>query len=270
MVVDYSGDGAWVELYKFTLADATVQYYTSFHDDILWSVDSNTYLAIPINRTTKSRTFNLAPSEIMVTLSLDDSIFDIDNVKNNKLMDNCALVIYKVERGTDTNWSEVMSGVVGDVQTNEIIMSLKIEDELLSNKRRLPRRRYSATCEHVFCGTDCGLTLSDWKETGTADAGSDTDTIVDAARAEAAGYFDGGYVEITSGDADGEKRQVKTYTVGNIELLVPFTASIAAGVTYDIYPHCQHIFTAKCDTIFSNTDNNGAFKNIPTSEEVYT
>ena len=269
-MVDYSGDGAWVELYKFTLADTTVKYFTSFHDDIVWSVDSQTYVAAAIRRSTKSRSFNLAPSDITIDMALNDTWFNIDDVKNNKLLDNCTVVIYKVERGTDSNYAEVMSGVVGDVHTTEVALAMKIQDELLSNKRRIPRRRYSAMCEHVFCGSDCGLTLADWKETGTAEAGSDTDTIVDAAnRSEAAEYFDGGYVEMTSGNANGEKRQVKAYTVGNIELLVPFTAAVANGDTYDIYPHCQHQFD-KCDAVFSNTDNNGAFKNIPKPEEAYT
>jgi hypothetical protein len=71
---------------------------------------------------------------------------------------------------------------------------------------------------------------------------------------------------MTSGDANGEKRPIKSYTTGTIEMLIPFSSAISSGDTYDAYPHCQKTL-AGCKR-FSNEDNFLGFHYIPRPEEV--
>lgn len=74
----------------------------------------------------------------------------------------------------------------------------------------------------------------------TADATSDATKIVDAALSiYGDGYFDTWWAYITSGLAEGDIRQIETYTlVGTIlDPYVDFSAAVANGDTYELHKH---------------------------------
>lgn len=77
---------------------------------------------------------------------------------------------------------------------------------------------------------------------GTTSATGTTSALIDAAGASNLlsypdGYWDDGYVRITSGAADGDVRKIATFTqsTGTIVPRGVFSAAIAASVTYELY-----------------------------------
>lgn len=87
----------------------------------------------------------------------------------------------------------------------------------------------------VTCGKDLGpLTV-----TGTIDSATGQRSFVDAARAEAAGYFARGRVTFTTGANAGISAEIKEHTAGgNFELWPRLAFPISAGDQYSMTPGC--------------------------------
>lgn len=256
-----------IDLYKFVYADgATEKYYTSFDQSVTF--DGDTYTPLGITRTSVEKTNDLSVSQVKISVVCDDTYFDMDNIRNAGQLDNCAVYIYTVDSSDVANYRLTFKGKIAEVSIGNVEMEIIVNSFTNELRRPACRRQFSVGCTHVFCDARCGLTIGDWDETGTAEAGSDASTIVDAAnRTEADEYWEGGYVQMTSGDNNGLFMPVKTYVTGTVTLINSFPNAIAENDTYTIWPHCEGKFS-KCDTIFSNTDNRLAFEYMPTMEEV--
>lgn len=73
-----------------------------------------------------------------------------------------------------------------------------------------------------------------------ADAGSNATKIVDAALSiYGDGYFDGYWIYVTSGDAEGDIRQVETFVQvsGTLTPWVNFSAAVASSDDYELHKH---------------------------------
>lgn len=68
------------------------------------------------------------------------------------------------------------------------------------------------------------------------------------------GYFDYGVLTMTSGLNNGLSMEVKTYTVGQIVLQLPFPYAVAPGDTYSLTAGCDRSF-ATCKDRFNNVLN---------------
>ncbi len=252
------------ELFKITLADGTIKYWTSNHKKITF--DGNDYTPIPIRRTATTKGTDLMTGSMEITISRNDVYVDTTELLERSL-DNATLLLYQVHRDDLTNYRLNFKGVSAEIAYDENTIAITFKDELNQFRTRIPKWKYTEQCRHRIYDAFCTLDIDDFKVTGTADAGSDADTMVDAARTEDDKYFDWGYLEMTSGNNDGKKRVVKAYTTGNVELLRSFPNAIAAGDTYTMYPHCHKVFS-RCEDIFSNEENYGGFLTIPKQEEV--
>jgi hypothetical protein len=68
------------------------------------------------------------------------------------------------------------------------------------------------------------------------------------------GYFDYGVLTFTTGLNTGLSMEVKSYTVGQIVLQLPFPYAVAAGDTYSLTAGCDRSF-ATCKDRFNNVLN---------------
>lgn len=83
------------------------------------------------------------------------------------------------------------------------------------------------------------------------------------------GYFDGGQITILTGANAGHKREVKSYTVGQITLHLPFPYSFVfdtAGVSYSMHRGCNKSETA-CKE-YNNYINFGGEPKLPGIDKV--
>lgn len=259
-----TGTIAVVELYKFTYADSTVKLFTSYGPGFTYSGD--TYVAVFISRTSFLKDTTLSVGEIKVSLVMDSTKVDTDAILNERQLDNGMLELYSVQISDVSNFKLLFKGTVSDVNLNNEVIEITVRDNFNLFRKRIPRLGHSESCPYRHGDSDCTVVINDFKVTGTAGAGSDTNTIVDAGLTQADEYFNGGYVKITSGTDNGKKRPIASYVVGTIELLFPFDNTTLTE-TYDAHPHCEKVFS-KCDTIFSNSANFGAFQNMPRNEQV--
>lgn len=110
----------------------------------------------------------------------------------------------------------------------------------------------SVTCRADVGDSECGVILV--VETGSITSVSSNDSFIDSARTEVDGFFNGGIVEITSGDNNGVKREIKTFTANNFQLGLPFPYPVSIDDTYHTTTGCDKTLTT-CINKFSNAVN---------------
>jgi uncharacterized phage protein (TIGR02218 family) len=253
------------QLFKVTYADGGIFYFTSYERDITWSVDGNTYLAIPIKADPAKKDSDLSTGEIKIIVPRSAEYLSVEQLFN-RYLDNAEVIITWIDRNIHTNYTVNFVGEVGEVNYNKSAVDITLKNELNMFRKKIPRRLYSESCDFSMYDSDCKLLKSNFVATGTIEFGSTTTIINDATRTEDDRYFDLGYVEITSGADIGHKRFVCRYEVGEIEVLIPFLHD-NVGEDYRIYPHCKKTFDS-CRDDFSNQLNFGGFQNIPKPSEV--
>lgn len=119
-----------------------------------------------------------------------------------------------------------------------------------------------------FGGTFCGKDLTALTVTGTVDSATGQRSFVDAARAEAAGYFSRGKVTFTTGLNAGVSAEIKEHTTGgNFTLWPRLTFPIAAGDQYSMTPGCTGLKEASGGTngctAWANLVRFGGFDKVP-------
>lgn len=114
----------------------------------------------------------------------------------------------------------------------------------------------------------CGVDLAPLTVTGTVDSATGQRSFIDAARAEAAGYFTRGRVTFTTGNNAGVSAEIKEHlTGGSFQLWPRLTFPILAGDQYSMTPGCTNLMEASggtngCDA-WANKLRYGGFLKVP-------
>ncbi len=113
-----------------------------------------------------------------------------------------------------------------------------------------------AGCRNVLGDEKCGVVLGAgspvYTFTGVVDGVSTNRFVLTVNdRTEDAGTFDRGTITFTSGDAVNLSFEVKTYTVGELELLSPVPYDVT-GDSYSIMRGCRGRFIEDCVETFGN------------------
>jgi len=266
MCPDISVDGDTIQIIKL--------YYLNFVDvtDVYWSAgeknftfDGNTYIPMPISTNSVEKKVDMSVVEVQLNNIPFNSDYIIPSKMLDRYLDNAVLSMYYVDRNDVSNYRLNFKGKSAGVNYSRANVNVSFKSNYNELNKIIPKIAYDVTCPFRIYGEECTLSISANSMTGVVDSG-DSDTINDSARAEEDGYFDFGYVQMTSGANNNEKRMVKSYTVGVIELLVPFTNAVSASDTYTVYPHCLRKYDL-CDTRFGNKANFGGCPHIPKPEE---
>lgn len=189
------------------------------------------------------------------------------------LFDGAAAEAWLVPWSGEGTTRRLLKGTFGKVDQSQ--MTFKVE--LLGDGAKLEQTPLVTTlqpgCEWKFGSPQCGKDLGPLTVTGTIDSGIGQREFVDAARAEASGYFSRGRVTFTSGDNVGISAEIKEHAAGGNFVLwprVPF--AIAAGDTYSMTPGCTLLKEASggtngCDA-WANYVNYGGFRDVPTKDKL--
>jgi uncharacterized phage protein (TIGR02218 family) len=162
----------------------------------------------------------------------------------------------------------LFTGTVADVDPSgtEVRMTVNSAIELLNIK--MPRNLYMASCLHTLFDSGCGLAAGTFTFSAAAGANCTTRQIT-CNLAQAAGYFDLGTIEFTSGFNAGQVRTVKTHTSGVLVPSFPLPYAPASGDLFSAKPGCDKLYATCNSAKFSNSANHRAYPFIPAPELTY-
>jgi uncharacterized phage protein (TIGR02218 family) len=258
------------EIYDIEFEDGTHKRFTSAGKNI--DFDGDTYYAVPISRADSKQEGSVKVGALRVTAqlgNLTDSLIDINEIRHRRTLDRAELKLYQVDLNDKSNYQLFFNGFTGRVMVTNTLLEVNFRDIFFLMKQKIPANTFSRSCPWGFGSDECTLTLSSEKISGTADAGGDDRLILDSGITEDDGYFNRGFIEITSGSLSGERSTVINYTTGSFLCLTPFSEAVGSGTTFDVYPHCQKT-RKRCKEFFANSDNFRGFTHIPRPEELHS
>jgi uncharacterized phage protein (TIGR02218 family) len=158
----------------------------------------------------------------------------------------------------------LFEGRVEEPMPSRTQVTMKLHSDLELLNIEMPRNVVKPGCYNDLWDAGCGLLKALFTVSSSA-ATSSTKTQILCSLAQAAGYFDLGTIEFSSGQNSGVKRTIKSYTPGTINLSSPLPYTPAPGDTFDAAPGCDKT-ESRCDTIFNNKANRRTFPYVPVPE----
>jgi hypothetical protein len=167
-------------------------------------------------------------------------------------------------------------GAVQEIQLGRFSVEMKISSNLLVlTQTQMPRCLYQAGCVHNLYDSGCALSKSAWTLAGSvasipSGAGVVTNANFNTNLTNADHYFELGVMAFTSGLNKGFSATVKTYlhASGNLQLMVPFPATVSVGDAFTIYPGCDKV-QSTCSGKFNNLMHFKATPYVPVPETLY-
>lgn len=245
--------GRPVELYEFRNG-STYYRYTSADGDV--SYGGNTFTAAPIARNAIEATSEVA--RLALNITCDRSLGVLSIFATVPPEDVIAVTVRRLHAGDGEAITQWMGRAV-NVTWNNAAAEIHCESVYTSLKRTGLRRLYQITCPHVVYGPGCNLSRTGFKVTKTLATVSGTTLTITTIGVDD-GYFNGGYMEWTSGGIV-HRRAIRTQIGGTLTISFPLPG-LAASASVDIYPGCDHTL-ATCTTRFSNYLNYGGMPYFP-------
>jgi uncharacterized phage protein (TIGR02218 family) len=145
------------------------------------------------------------------------------------------------------------AGRVGDVgKLTRSSTQIRVVSDLDLLNTMVPRNLYQPGCLNTLFDAACGLSEAAARVTSTASSASNANrTTFGHSLAQAAGFFDLGWVAFTSGANAGVRRTVRVHTSGQITTTTPWPEAIAPGDAFTIVPGCDKSL-ATCTSKFNN------------------
>lgn len=151
------------------------------------------------------------------------------------------------------------------------VIKAKVLSELNLLSTPMPPDVYQGPCKNTVFDTQCGLSRAAWAVSGAVSAVATGDAAYSQFTAsgfgQAAGYFDQGVVQFTSGANAGERRTVKSFAGGVFRFALPWPQAIQAGDTLQAVPGCNRSM-AMCSGKFNNRPRYRGEPFIPQPETV--
>jgi uncharacterized phage protein (TIGR02218 family) len=265
-----SGDGVALvaDLFTFTLRTGTILTYTNADVSITWN--GYTYLAdsVLVEGLRFKCAVGLDVDQQQITLAArpTDTVGGVPFLEamRNGVFDGCTIVR---ERAYLTAWDDPPVGSVvlfkGRVGTIDRIgrteAELTVNSDLVLLGLDMPRKVYTAPCQHVLYDTGCGLIKDAFGVEGLVGSGS-TKTVINWT--SSATDFKQGTVAFTSGALNGVTATIKDATTSALTLSYPLLQVPATGDMFLAYWGCDHT-SATCAAKFNNLTNFLGFPYVP-------
>lgn len=158
----------------------------------------------------------------------------------------------------------IFAGRIGDIQAGRTSVVMPVNGFTERLNRQFPGNLYTSTCGNTLYDPRCTLIKATFSSAVTAQAGA-TKTAIPVASAKAAGYYDLGTVQFTSGANNGVITTIKHWDGYTLTLGIPLRNVPALGDAMTIAPGCDHT-QATCLNKFSNLGNYRGYDYVPTPE----
>lgn len=179
-----------------------------------------------------------------------------------------------LERALMSTWGDttpgtikVFSGRVSEITSiTRTYADIAVSSDLELLNIQFPRNVWQPGCLNSLYDSQCAVSRVAMRSSYTATGGTII-SITESGAAQAAGYFDLGYVTFTSGVNSGQTRTVKSYTPGTWTLISPLLSAPANGDTFYAFPGCDKQ-QATCAAKFTNIARFRGFPYIPSPDSL--
>lgn len=160
-------------------------------------------------------------------------------------------------------------GEVGDVELDRTRIRLTVRSLLDQLSTQLPKNQYQPGCLNQLFDGVCGLNPASYAQARTIAAGATTmDIPLVAGPTAPPGWWDQGYLQITTSVFFGLRRSIRTATDTHVRLINPLPFAPIAGFTATLYPGCDKTL-ATCEAKFNNRARFRGFPFIPNPDTAY-
>lgn len=249
--------GAPIELYDFQRGGDHYRY-TSADRDITLGTDL--YLSTALERSDVESSTAVERANMTITAPRDLGVAQLFNIVPPS--DPVILTLRKVH-DTDVDLQAVVhyKGRLRNVKWGASSCDLLIDSVFTALRRVGLRRAYQKTCPHVLYGTECGLNASSFVDITTVSSVAGLTITAPAFGSRPAGYFAGGFLELAVG-GHIERRAIVAHPGATVDISHRLP-ELAAGLTINAYPGCDHTTGANGCTKFANVVNFGGMPYIP-------
>ena len=249
------------ELYKITLSNGTIVYWTNSGSGLTTS--SGAYSVGPVieREQVRSKVGLEVDSLAVVFKGPDVQVLGLPltQAASNGAFDGAYLELRRIVMATygDVSLGDflVFAGRISTVapSSSEVKITAKSDLELLNIQ--MPRNMYSPGCGRVLFDAGCGVNRAEFAKSDNVTGG--TRTTVQTSLTDPAGYFDLGMITFDSGPNAGISRTVKSYVNGLFTLIQPLPYAASGSIT--AVPGCDKTH-ATCSAKF---DNIAAVRGVP-------
>lgn len=247
--------GRPIEVYTFA-RDYQRWRYTSADRDV--TIDSATFTAKPISRTSIESTNEDARLAITLTVPRDLEVADLYRITPPTLPITCLIQQYHL---ADTELVTIWAGRILNVEWSGPSAIISVEPVYTSMRRNGLRRFYQRQCPHVLYGSKCTVNRESFRIDGVVDSVSGNVINVPQADVPASGYLSGGYIEWEVEVGIVERRFISNHVDAALTVS-SIPGNLVGGTPVKIYPGCDHTI-ATCNSKFSNAVNYGGMPYIP-------
>lgn len=257
----------WAQIWTIERTDGEIFRFTSKDTDLDWL--GETYAACD----------SLVPSALEAVAEVDAAgnmdlagAIGPDGITEQALyaglFDGATVEAWLVPWAGDGYPRRLLKGTFGAVEQTPTGFNV----ELLGDGAKLMQtplvRTLAPGCRWQFGDGFCQKALAGLTVTGTIDSADGQRAFVDAARAEASGYFTRGRVTFTTGANAGISAEIKEHAAGGSFTLWPkLPLPIVAGDQYSMVPGCTNLKEASGGTngceAWANLARYGGFDKVP-------
>lgn len=266
------------DLYTFTLADGSVLRYTGA--DRALPVAGQTYQPAVIQRSRTRLVLGIEVDSLDLRLAPHSGMnlagVPFAQACHAGALDGANVLVQRAffERWPTPNDLPARSGTVhlfegniAGVDLDGLEVAIRVVSYLERLNIKMPRNLYQASCGNTLYDAHCGVNRIARQVSGSV-AGGSTRAVLQSGIGQAAGWFDLGTIEFTSGANKGVARSIKAYAAGRFTLSVPLAITPSPGDTFLAYPGCDQTLST-CTGKFANTARFRGFPWIPIPETAY-
>lgn len=167
-------------------------------------------------------------------------------------------------------WVE-FAGTLAVKNTAGGIIQTSVMSELNLLNKPMPADVYQGQCKNQVFDSGCGLARAAWQVTGSVNslvAGITARSNFGSALSQAAGWFNQGTVQFTTGANAGIKRTVKSFAGGSFSFFLPWPNAIAVADSFIALPGCNRSLDGGGCAKFNNRGRYRGEPFIPQPETV--
>jgi uncharacterized phage protein (TIGR02218 family) len=247
--------------WKATLTNGAVIASTSLDQDLV--IDAVTYLSASSYRASNvDSSSELNPDNLELDGFLaSPQISDADIYSG--LWDYAAIELFEVNyRDLTTGKNILRQGTLGQVKAGRSTFTAELRGVMQAYTRTIVRLT-TKHCTAELGDERCTKALGPLTVVGTVDSVSANRVLFSAVRTEAANWFTGAKLTLTSGLNSGLSMEVKSSQLGSLTLQEAMPEVVAAGDIYSVYAGCTKRFVEDCQTKHNNVINFRGFPHLP-------